>query len=245
MAAVLLFALASGAAPASLNLFDGLAAGSLVDGDAGWARSEKDNLDGATPEWWVRYHTPAEQPPYLEIYQDVWSNGPNLTVTRELPAAGEVKSWELSGRLKCRHAAENSVFLRVLDEDGAAIASLDRFTLGHKQGKRGPGDSYLTFNGVSLLPKLAGKAKWQAVLDFAQEEWKPFRLRYHADRAEVITLEIGDSTLTAPIPAAARPTAPHGLQLFFGWGLGSQGKGSLLLDSLTFTTEKAGERAGR
>ena len=227
-----------------MNLFEGLTAGTLVDGEAGWTRSEKDDADGAAPDWWVRFYAPEDHPPYLELSQDVWSNGPNLTVTRELTMTGEVKSWELAGRVRFVDAPENSLFLRILDGDGKAIASLERFTINHTQGKRGPGDSYLNFNSLSLLPKLTGKARWLAAMRFAADDYKAFRIRYAAERPEVITLELGDSTLTAPLSPGAHPTTPRSLQLFFGWGLGCEGKGTLFLDALTFTSDRDGGSGG-
>jgi hypothetical protein len=235
-----------GAAKHENSLFDGLAPGSLEDGKHGWTRSVGDEKDGTVPDWWVRFQVPENAPPYLELYQDVWNNGPNLLMTRELRVEDGAKGWQLSGRVKFVNADENSIFIRMLDDKGKAIASLDRFTLNHKQGKRGHGDSYLTFNSVSVLPKATGKAKWTAIMKFTTDGWKPFKITLSAEKPEVLTLEYGDRTVEVPLPAGeVNATAPATLQIFYGWGLGAQGKGGIYLEGLRFTSEKATEKTAR
>jgi len=228
-----------GGPPLKINLFDGLSAGSLPDGQSGWSRSEKDEINGTQPEWWVKYQVPETGIPYLELYLDVWRNGPNLTVTRELRVDEGLKSWQIAGRLKVTQAVENSIYLRVLDSEGRAVASLDRFTISHQQGKRGPGDSYLTFNGVRILPTLKATERLRAIVQCTGEDAKPFQLAWSADKPDILTLEYGDRTLEAPVPNGGRPASPKSLQIFFGWGLGAQGKGTIQLEGLTITTERA------
>jgi len=244
LALALLFPAWGGAA--KIDLFEDLTTGTLEDGQHGWTRSAEDAKDGAVPDWWVRFQTPENAPPYLELYQDVWNNGPNLLVTRELRAEEGTKGWQLAGRVKFVNAGEDSIFLRVLDDGGKAIASLDRFTINHKQGKRGPGDSYFTFNGAAVLTsKATGKAKWAAIMKFTTDGWKPLKITLSADKPDVLTLEYGDRTVEAPLPAEAHAMMPKTLQIFFGWGLGAQGKGGIYLEGLTFTTEKATEKTAR
>ncbi|MHB0938649.1 MAG: hypothetical protein ACYDCO_23660 [Armatimonadota bacterium] len=249
LAIALLIALPSwsGAAKVEINLFEGLTAGTLEDGKHGWTRSEGDDKDGAAPDWWVRFQLPENAPPYLELYQDVWNNGPNLLVTRELRVDEGLKGWQLAGRIKVVNAPENSFFLRVLDDENKAIASLDRFTINHKQGKKGPGDSYFKFNDVPVLPtKATGKAKWSAIMKFTTGDWKPFKITLAAEKPEVLVLEYGDRTVTVPLPPAeVRATAPKTLQLFFGWGLGAQRTGGIYLEELTFSVDKNTEKTAR
>ena len=232
---IFLLGLPAWSAPLKIDLFDGLSNGSLADGQFGWSRSEKDS---AQPEWWVKYQAPETGASYLEIFQDVWGNGPNLTVTRELRVDEGLKSWQIDGRLKVVNGPENSIYLRVFDNQGRAIASLDRFTLNHKQGKRGPGDSYLTFNGTPIIPKARDKEQWKAVMLFTNEAWKPFRITWSAEKPELLTLTYGERTVEAPVPDGVQASSPKKLQLFLGWGLGAQGKGALLLEGLTITAER-------
>jgi|GEM_PF-2374932 len=245
---VLLWACPSWGAPAKVenSLFDGLKAGSLEDGQHGWSRSVGDEKDGTVPDWWIRFQVPENAPPYLEIYQDVWNNGPNLLITRELQAEEGIKGWQLSGRIKFVGAKENSIFIRVLDDAGKAIASLDRYTLNHKQGKRGPGDSYLTFNSAAVLPKATGKAKWDAIVKFTTDGWKPFKITLSAEKPDILALEYGDRTVEAPLPAKeVNATAPTTLQIYYGWSLGAQGKGGIFLEGLSLTSENATEKTAR
>lgn len=237
----------SGAAKVEINLFEGLTAGTLEDGKHSWTRSEADDKDGAAPEWWIKFQLPENAPPYLELYQDVWNNGPNLLVTRELPVDESIKGWQLTGRMKVANAPEDSIFLRVLDDADKAIASLDRFTINHKQGKRGPGDSYFNFNSVPVLPiKATGKAKWSAIMKFTTGDWKAFKITLAADKPEVLVLEYGDRTVTVPLPPAeVHATSPKTLQIFFGWGLGAQRTGGIYLEGLTFTVDRGTEKTAR
>lgn len=230
----------------AVNLFDGLSGGSLTDGQFGWSRSEKDDDDGDLPNWWVKYQTPENAPPYLEIFQDVWNNGRNMTITRDLRLDPGLRNWQLTGRMKVVNAMEDSIFLRIGDDDGHAVASFDRFTLNHQQGKHGPGDSYLNFNGVSLLPKSpTGKAKWNAIMQLTTTDWKPFQIAWSQEKPAVLTLQYGDRMVEAPVPEGAQPANIQTLQVFFGWGLGAQGKGSILLEGLTISSEKAPEKSAR
>jgi len=245
---ILLWTCPSWGAPAKVenSLFEGLKAGSLEDGQHGWSRSMEDEKDGTAPDWWVRFQVPENAPPYLEIYQDVWNNGPNLTITRELLAEEDVKGWQLTGRIKFVSAVENSIYIRVLDDAGKAIASLDRYTINHKQGKRGPGDSYLTFNKFDLLPKAVGKAKWDAIVKFTNNGWKPFKITLSSEKPDVLALEYGELTVEVPLPAEEmNATAPTTLQIFYGWGLGAQNKGGIYLEALNFTVEKVTEKTAR
>ena len=236
-----------GATKVEIDLFEGLIAGTLEDDRHGWTRSVADDKDGAAPDWWVRFQLPENAPPYLEIYQDVWNNGPNLLVTRELPGDESARGWQLAGRMKVVNAPENSFFLRVLDDANKAIASLDRFTINHKQGKKGPGDSYFKFNDVPVLAtKATGKAKWSAIMKFTTGDWKPFKVTLAAEKPEVLVLEYGDRTITVPLPPAeVHATTPKTLQIFFGWGLGAQRTGGIFLENLTFTVDRGTEKTAR
>jgi len=61
-----------------------------------------------------------------------------------------------------------------------------------------------------------------------------------------LTLEYGDRTVEAPLSAEdVHATTPVTLQIFFGWGLGAQGRGGIYLEGLNFTSEKAPENTAR
>ena len=88
---------------------------------------------------------------------------------------------------------------------------------------------------------VADRILWQ----FATEDWKPFTIALLPDKPGVIRLEYGGRVIEAPIPDEVNAFAPRRLRIFFGWGIGAQGKGAVLLDGLKFSSARVIARAAR
>lgn len=244
----LLVASVQAAQPVTIDLQAGLQPGvvpqTTEDGkDTGWKRNVKEGNVGEH-FWSFRYEVPTDEPPFLNLIGHGWNNIPPFMVTRDLWVDGQITSatsWELSGRIRFQHAPENTLVVKLNDEDGQRIFDITRLTVRGYGPEAQPHiqkfQATFRFNGQAIAEYGQDEAGYQKLLADSGK-WVAFSIKPVTEGGETfLRLTYGDKTIDAPIGEGSIKT-PRYLQFGYLSYIDRIANGALQTRNVKFTYTK-------